>query len=588
MILSSELSGLSGIAAGQVEDPGKGDPADIRASAGRRRAADNAARFGASQLDGAPAAAGPWRGAIASAVSAETAYHAVELRRIADQWGADAGTLERYANTVDDLKRRYETLQRSLTTAAAEERTARSSYIAGNPNWYEADLAADPRYAAARERSALLRAQYQGLLAERAAADLSAVNDFTSADSRGKLSSLGSGAFTYSSLPTLSDLGKMSSLDVATLLALNPGLLEKLASAHPPESVASWWAGLEPEQQLALVTGAPSVFGALNGVAPNARVAANRINAAAELPNVRDQLAAAQAQLDAMSDGHYNLNPQREAVAALEAEAAYLERAIGGDVQLYLYNKAGDAIIEMIGDPSTATEVLSFVPGTRTQMESFYGDPMDSITGFARRQVELAPRDHSVVAFVFKDGFFPQTDNLIADGPQHNTMANSLGATYERFLAGVDVIVPERPVVSVEHSFGSAVAGAAEMHGDGVNLEARVLLAGIGMTSDWSAQEGTDYYAFQAADDMNTYFEGIESGDLGYAIRPEPSNGIQELDPELSTPFEISKFYMPAAQAARFANGLENHGLIVSPYESENRAVLFGVRDILAGERPTQ
>ncbi len=125
--------------------------------------------------------------------------------------------------------------------------------------------------------------------------------------------------------------------------------------------------------------------------------------------------------------------------------------------------------------------------------------------------------------------------------------------------------------MSIEHSFGTAVAGAAEAPEGGAPIDTRVLLAGIGMRSNWEAQAGTEYYAFQAADDMNTYLDGAEVGGIGYEHTPTAENGITELDSGLETPYEDRTFWYEGHQ---ISNGLHNHGLIAGADLEENGTVL--------------
>ncbi|GLJ79216.1 hypothetical protein [Microbacterium imperiale] len=82
--------------------------------------------------------------------------------------------------------------------------------------------------------------------------------------------------------------------------------------------------------------------------------------------------------------------------------------------------------------------------------------------------------------------------------------------------------------MSLEHSFGTAIGGAAESAG--ADFRPRVLLGGIGMLEGWEARDGTEYYAIQGPRDVNRYLDGAQVGALGYAITPSQENGITELD----------------------------------------------------------
>ena len=99
------------------EDPGRGDPADVRGAAGRRRTAADVSMEAATQLGAVPNEAGQWRGAFAQVMTAESQQHAAELAVVAEQWRSDASALEMYAATVQDIAARYQTLRASYRNA---------------------------------------------------------------------------------------------------------------------------------------------------------------------------------------------------------------------------------------------------------------------------------------------------------------------------------------------------------------------------------------------------------------------------------------------------------------------------------------
>ncbi len=73
-----------------------------------------------------------------------------------------------------------------------------------------------------------------------------------------------------------------------------------------------------------------------------------------------------------------------------------------GEVQLYLYDPEGGGIIEMVGQPSdTTSATVTYVPGTFTTVDSFYGDHVQQVARWLNQQ------DPNIVAFVWKEGTFP-------------------------------------------------------------------------------------------------------------------------------------------------------------------------------------
>ena len=156
-----------------------------------------------------------------------------------------------------------------------------------------------------------------------------------------------------------------------------------------------------------------------------------------------------------------------------------LQRVVDGDVQLYLWRPDKDEVIEMFGNPDTADVIMSFMPGTNTTMDSFYtATATTGITALTRWEVENADPRIQAAGFVVKQGVFPQLGgNIFATVPQNNDMPEELGAKYADFAAGIHVITPGTPVLSVEHSFGSSVGGVAETQDAGFHT--RITLSGM-------------------------------------------------------------------------------------------------------------
>jgi len=197
-----------------------------------------------------------------------------------------------------------------------------------------------------------------------------------------------------------------------------------------------------------------------------------------------------------------------------------------------------------------------------------------------------APSDlgTEVAGFVVKQGEFPQLNaDIIGTGPQNNDMMESLGHSYAQFTFELEAIAPGTPLVSVEHSAGSAAGGAAEMAG--AHFDSRISLAGIGMTDEWKRQPETDYYAMQAPNDINKNFDGAQAWNWGYAIKPVEENGFTELDSGIdgSSPFAMmaAPISAPLAVAIEGGSQLEHHNQIISGDIGENGTVLRRIANLL-------
>jgi hypothetical protein len=388
----------------------------------------------------------------------------------------------------------------------------------------------------------------------------------------------------------------LASAILSRLTAADARGIEQLLREHPewaallrdtppdPRVIARWWAQLAPDKSAALMTAAPALVGALGGVPASVRVLANRTVATKR----REEL---QRLIDSRG---YTLQPgtyERVRIPVPEAwrsEYDYLSRVVSGDVQLYLYDRGRSQIIEMVGNPERADAIMTFMPGTNTTIESFYtSTSRQGITALTNWQVNNAQFGTDVAGFVVKQGEFPQLSaDIIVTGPQNNDMMEKLGRSYAQFSFELDALTPHTPVVSVEHSAGSAAGGAAEMAG--AHFAARVSLAGIGMTYDWRSQPGTEYFAMQAPNDINKNFDGVQAWNWGYAIKATEQNGFTELDSGIDgtspTVWGVGVVSPPVALAMEASSQLEHHNQIISGDVNENRTVLNEIRRILESE----
>ena len=80
---------------------------------------------------------------------------------------------------------------------------------------------------------------------------------------------------------------------------------------------------------------------------------------------------------------------QHEAWAARQAGTAYLQKAVDGKIKLVAYDPERSSIVEMVGDyDADTTTVVTYVPGTRTNEQSFYGGGPQSV---AQSLVDFGP-----------------------------------------------------------------------------------------------------------------------------------------------------------------------------------------------------
>ncbi|GAA1790195.1 hypothetical protein [Agromyces lapidis] len=389
----------------------------------------------------------------------------------------------------------------------------------------------------------------------------------------------------------------MSEVELAILFESHPELLAE-AEANDPSVIAEWWGSLDNGQRVSLFAGATALVGALNGLPILVRVAANRRNARRILDASRQRLDTLEERRELRERVPHG--GRSEETDLLRKQIAYLEQVVDGDIQLYLYQPENDRIIELIGDPTTAKRVMSFMPGTNASLELMYDglvDPDDPYRSGSQQEFtawQVANGGGDLLGFVFKDGTFPQLDELVWNGPQLNGAADSIGSKYAAFHQGLDSVgFADFPRASIEHSFGSAPAGEAEKV---VDFDTRVLLAPIGMKAGWQADPKTEYFVYAAEDDINKRFYNAHIplpviDGLGYGFSPESGGAL--VVRESGIPAE-NEFWKGATTVGgpvgafvgevwRIGDSIDHHNRIIS--STDNQRVLGDVRELIRRTR---
>ena len=371
----------------------------------------------------------------------------------------------------------------------------------------------------------------------------------------------------------------MSETDIATLLAAHPELIDKLLTAQTPAQTAAWWQSLTLDQQHALVLGGSTLIGALDGLPPAIRVAANRINAANQLPDLERR------QFTADINHLATLNTNFVEPHLVN----YLRRVADREVQLYLWRPEKGAIIEMAGDPRTAKSALFVMPGTNASISEFTSD--NPTTGFANWQVERSVPPGSVLAFTVLTGpmpyLTPDPVDFWSNGPQNNAFATARAPEYAAFQKGLTASLPDLPTVSYEHSFASAVGSTAESLGAAPTV--RVLAAGVGARSEDHLTDSVTRYSIQAPNDINRYYAGERAWEVGFDVAPEKIPGIRVLDSGMSglpispTAAKLEGAVFWPMVVAQVPASVISHTNLMSDDVATNGAALYSVQRILQG-----
>ncbi|WEK13707.1 MAG: ABC transporter C-terminal domain-containing protein [Candidatus Microbacterium phytovorans] len=580
-------------------DPGAGDPGALRAWAEDRHArAERLARTSTDVVDAIATASGAaWTGAAHDAFVREIDTALPELDVLIDSFRATGDVLAPYADIIDGIKDEQHALTRHRARLIDERDDAVLRWRSATAELHAPEVA----FTDAAERTERLHAElrtldreleaveerWDALVVRRRRADADCAAALQSRDVRGALfAALRDGGDARSPRGLLRLLGTLSASDLRALAAAHPDLCDQLLGL-PPTEVAAWWAGLagDPDQQARLIEHLPVVIGALGGLPAAVRIAANRFFAIAYAAFRRRQRREATHRWDRPQGRVPHMPPAPVDAPRLadDRELDYLDRVGRGEVQLYLYRPDQEHIIEVFGDPDTADVLLTFMPGTNTTMDSFYSSTRrEGITALTRWQVENPPTNVSVSGLVVKQGDFPQLDDWWSRGPHHNWFARPLGRAYANLTAELDVVTGGKPIVSSEHSFGSAPAGEAEQRG--AHFAARYTLAGIGMTAGWEPRDGTRYFAAQGPADINRHLDDHEALGFGYDVTPTAQSGFTEIDtglPEAGWIGPLSVISPPAATFAGISIGVDQHNKILVADLAANGPVMWSLRQTL-------
>jgi hypothetical protein len=357
---------------------------------------------------------------------------------------------------------------------------------------------------------------------------------------------------------------------VRTLLADQPEWAERIHQRPPaPGPVRDWWDALAPAARTALTDGAPAVVGALGGVPPLARVAANRVVARERIPVIEQEIARYSALLGEGSLA--TLRAERQsAIDRLVVERAYLDRVVAGDVQLVLYEPEQNRIAEMIGTPGPDTRrVLTYVPGTFTSIESFYRGGAQAMPAW------LTEQGDGMVAFVWKGVEFPGDDEgsslveqLIGIGEANEqkraTQAGEALATFVEAMR-TDADIGSARQIAGGYSWGLVPVAGSEVAG--VRYDAVHSLAGAWVPPDWTAASTTRYFHWSYTDFLAV---AQDMGWVGQGRNPDVMPGFEKRiydrpgDYDMRLGGELAPFLDPVGPPLRLpASPLENHDLIV-------------------------
>lgn len=575
------------------DDPAQGSPAEIQGMANLRSARAGKIRDAQRSLHAAASGSGAeWKAMSQTAFASKLSEDAADIELLATGLEAQAAALQAYAGQLSQLKDRQRVLEQQRRSAHDRLGAAQQKFLfggfgddtqmklaqAGGDDAKAADLkrqksAAQGHIDDARAAGRAVDAQWDQLVADRRRIDSTCVTALQNDVVLGSLAGITSGSIAGTTpAALLALLGRLSESDLKILLGQNPELARALDKAAPSE-VASWWQELPDDQRSTLIAGIPKVIGALNGIPALDRVAANKINAAERIKAAKDEIE--QWREKGASFGQRDFYVDE--IKALNREISYLEKATGPHPtkQLYLYDQEADRIVEMLGAPSPRTSrVVTYVPGTLAKLDDFYAGAPQGIPAWLVDRSE-----NGTVAFVYKDGRFPQNPLTEANDQDY---ARETGKTLARFDAGmqVDPYLHGAQSVAIGHSWGVANVTSAEVAG--ARYDKVVSLSGAGQLPEWRKSNSTDYIDY-SYDDILQFAQRLPLGQNGPVW---DGNNPRE------SGFDHGKYYEAPLSIKNFPGnglvnpilpglaGLDSHNLTAS-VSPDNAALLNDLKDFL-------
>lgn len=267
----------------------------------------------------------------------------------------------------------------------------------------------------------------------------------------------------------------------------------ELPATGSPASVAAWWNSRSPTEQQAVLHADPQAVGAADGIPADTRNQANLLYLDRRAQTVAAALDAADPTLAGVAwswSGPTGPSPADEAVGLAtglavlrhEGEAiarlrSQLQTPRSQPVYLLAVDPVGrgEAVIA-IGNPDTADDVATYVPGTGSDLEGLGGD-LDRVQAWADGTQELSSSSTAVVAWLG----YESPPGLTAAA--HDTYADAAAPALVAFQQGLRAShqgQPSRNTV-VAHSYGAMVVSAAASGDRSLAADRLVLVGATGM-----------------------------------------------------------------------------------------------------------
>ncbi|HEX2143249.1 MAG TPA: alpha/beta hydrolase [Glycomyces sp.] len=277
-------------------------------------------------------------------------------------------------------------------------------------------------------------------------------------------------------------------------------------SGMSPEQVNQWWEGLSDAEREALVEEHPEWVGPVDGIPVESRDTASRTLLDNEIDSLGSQIAAKEQALNGMDpeSEEYeqarteldDLKQDRQDLTSLQSEITEDDgtpkTAGEADQPYYLLGfdteGSGRAIVS-IGNPDTADNVNTYVPGTTSSLGGATGGLMDRTRTMADDAHFYDP--HSATATVLWLGY--DAPDTIFPEAIDSKWAEEGADELESFTQGIRATAEGEPsnLTLTGHSYGTTMVGTAAAT-EGVDADNLTFIASPGVSVDTASALGVD------------------------------------------------------------------------------------------------
>lgn len=287
--------------------------------------------------------------------------------------------------------------------------------------------------------------------------------------------------------------------------------LEEFTENADPAAVNTWWSSLSESEQDAAMNEHPEFLRDLDGIPAIVRDELNREHLDDEIERFEEEVERLDDE-DELADAQESLR----ALEALQERVNNEEKEEGAEDNFLLAldptGETGRAIVA-VGNPDTADNVGTLVPGTNTTWQSI-GTQLDRAEAL-QQSTEIAASEGSSNSVISWIGYDTPKD-LEAVGPGYAEDAAELLNGFQDGLRSTHEGEEPSNNTVIGHSYGSTVVGHTAQSSDGLDADELVFVGSPGVNADHVSELGfdsDDVHASTAENDNITIAPGAVHGE---------------------------------------------------------------------------